>query len=762
MPERRRSRKPSDSVLQIRDLHVFYGSSHALQGVDFTLEHGVQAIVGRNGMGKTTLCNAIMGLVPATRGSIRFHGDELTKRPPHRIATLGIGYTPQGRRLWPSLTVDEHMRLSDRGGSTWTIERIYDTFPRLAERRSNGGGQLSGGEQQMVAIARALLQDPELLVLDEPTEGLAPVIVQQVEDMLARLAEEGDVSVLLIEQNIGVATAIAENIAIMVNGRVNRVLPAGQLANDRTLQERLLGVGRHSHEDLDLPTMEEVAPAPDAGEERAPQEAAPALTPNPERRKVLYVPPTRWSSAAWKERAGGSSASTARDTAREARVRDAPEAKNRPFDVKPAPLFAEALTPLSQLRGKEVLVVGTFDTKNAELRYIRDRIAAQGLSARTVDVSTSGKPSSADVPPHMIAAYHRGGASAVFTGDRGASVGAMAKAFEAWIQRQQGIGGIISAAGSGGTAIATPAMRRLPVGIPKVMISTVASGDVGQYVGPSDIMMMYSVTDVQGLNRISKQVLSNGANALVGMVKQASDKSLKHEDERDLPGLGLTMFGVTTTAVSQITAQLKDYYDCLVFHATGVGGRSMEKLVDSGMLTAAIDLTTTEICDMMMGGVFPADEDRFGAFIRTRVPYVGSVGALDMVNFGSPETVPQNYKDRSFVEHNPQVTLMRTTADENRRMGAWIVERLNQMEGPVRFLIPEGGVSAIDAPGQPFHDPEADQALFDAISSGFKETANRRLLHLPHNINDPAFTDAAVAALTEIDSYLGRERHAAL
>ncbi|CAN0601912.1 unnamed protein product, partial [Ectocarpus sp. 12 AP-2014] len=236
------------------------------------------------------------------------------------------------------------------------------------------------------------------------------------------------------------------------------------------------------------------------------------------------------------------------------------------------------------------------------------------------------------------------------------------------------------AAGSGGTAIATPAMRRLPVGIPKVMISTVASGDVGQYVGPSDIMMMYSVTDVQGLNRISKQVLSNGANALAGMVKQAHDKPLKHEDERDLPGLGLTMFGVTTTAVSQITAQLKDYYDCLVFHATGVGGRSMEKLVDSGMLTAAIDLTTTEICDMMMGGVFAADEDRFGAFIRTRIPYVGSVGALDMVNFGAPETVPQKYKDRSFVEHNPQVTLMRTTADENRRMGVWIVERLNQME----------------------------------------------------------------------------------
>ncbi len=760
MPERRRNRKPADQVLQIRDLQVFYGSSHALQGVDFTLEHGVQAIVGRNGMGKTTLCNAIMGLVPVSRGSIRFHGEELTRLPTHRIAALGVGYTPQGRRLWPSLTVDEHLRLSDRNGSTWTVERIYDSFPRLAERRSNGGGQLSGGEQQMVAIARALLQDPELLVLDEPTEGLAPVIVQQVEAMLAKLAEEGDVSVLLIEQNIGVATAIAESVGIMVNGRINRVMPADQLASDRNLQERLLGVGRHSHDDLDLPALEEAAPLVELQEEEATVESE-ALESAPEtaaRQKVLYVPPTRWSSAHWSS--GSENAQT-----QAGRPRETPpdqEAARRPFDVKPEPLYAEALTPMSQLRGSDVLVVGTFDTKADELRYIRDQIVAQQLTVRTVDLSTSGKPSSADVPPHMVAAYHRGGASAVFTGDRGASVRAMAKAFEAWIQRQQGIGGIISAAGSGGTALATPAMRRLPVGIPKVMISTVASGEVGQYVGPSDIMMMYPVTDVQGLNRISRQVLANGANALAGMVKQARATSSARENVRDLPGLGLTMFGVTTTAISQITAQLKRHYDCLVFHATGVGGRSMEKLADSGMLSAAIDLTTTEVCDMMMDGVFAADEDRFGAFIRTRIPYVGSVGALDMVNFGAPDTVPSKYKGRTFVEHNPQVTLMRTTADENRRMGEWIVGRLNQMEGPVRFLIPEGGVSALDVPGQPFHDPDADRALFDAIAEGFQETSNRRLLRLPNNINDPAFADAVVAALTEIDSYLGRERHAAL
>ena len=734
-----RERPTASTVLQVRDLHVYYEQSHALQGVELTLAQGVHGVVGRNGMGKTTLCNAIMGLLPVQRGSIRFQGADITGQPPYRIASKGIGYTPQGRRLWPSLSVDEHLRLAESGGGAWSIERVYESFPRLAERRRNGAGQLSGGEQQMLAISRALLQDPRLLIMDEPTEGLAPIVVDQVEELLASLAEESDVSILLIEQNIAVATAICQDIAIMVNGRISRVLPAAQLAGDRTLQERLLGVGRHSHEDVELPpTAATPLPSPPKESEvpaAAEQAEAVAAEPAPAS-NLVYVPPTRWSSAAWEQ-------GPQRDSA------PAPQAEPpaRPFDNKPEPLFKEPLTPLESLLGDEVYVVGTFDTKGAELSFIRDRILDQGLRVRTVDLSTSGKPSSADVPPHMVAAYHRGGANAVFSGDRGASVGAMAEAFQAWIQRQRGIAGIISAGGSGGTSLATPAMRSLPVGVPKVMISTVASGDVGRYVGPTDITMMYSVTDVQGLNRISRQVLANGANALAGMVKAAR---ASREGPIQKPGLGLTMFGVTTTAVQQVAALLEDRYDCLVFHATGTGGRSMEKLVDSSLLAAAIDLTTTEICDMMMGGVFPATEDRFGAFIRTRTPYVGSVGALDMVNFGAPDTVPERYRDRRFVEHNPQVTLMRTTAEENARMGEWIAGRLNEMTGPVRFLIPEGGVSALDAPGQPFHDPEANKALFDAIARTFQETASRRLIRTPHNINDPAFATAAVAALDEI------------
>ncbi len=337
-----------------------------------------------------------------------------------------------------------------------------------------------------------------------------------------------------------------------------------------------------------------------------------------------------------------------------------------------------------------VLIAGTLDTKGEELRFIRDLIAGQGLRTRLVDVSTSGKLSTCDVSAQEIALNHGRGGSAVFGSDRGASVTAMADAFANWLRRQSNVAGIISAGGSGGASLVAPAMRALPVGVPKLIISSVASGDVGPYVGPADITMMYSVTDVQGLNSISRAVLANGANAIAGMVKARLDNQARSERNApaDLPAVGITMFGVTTPAVQKIAADLRNDFECLVFHATGVGGRSMEKLVDSGMLAAVIDLTTTEVCDLLMGGVFPATDDRFGAIIRSRVPFIGSVGALDMVNFGAPDTIPERYRQRKFHVHNPQVTLMRTTPEENERIGRWIGEKLNRMDGPVRFFLP--------------------------------------------------------------------------
>ena len=254
-----RARRPRSSgpILTVEKLDVYYGRAHALQEVSLSLDRGVTAVVGRNGMGKTTLCNAITGLVPAS-GSVRLAGEEILGLPPHAITNRGVGYVPQGRRVWPSLTVDEHLRLAAGGHSgAWTVARVYQTFPRLAERKGNGGAELSGGEQQMLAIARALLFNPTLLVMDEPTEGLAPVIVRQVADMLKHLAADGEISVLLIEQNLGVAIEVADTVDVMVNGRIARSMPAAELGADRELQQRLLGVKVGGDETAD----EESAPA---------------------------------------------------------------------------------------------------------------------------------------------------------------------------------------------------------------------------------------------------------------------------------------------------------------------------------------------------------------------------------------------------------------------------------------------------------------------------------------------------------------------
>jgi uncharacterized protein (UPF0261 family)/ABC-type branched-subunit amino acid transport system ATPase component len=721
-------------ALKIEDLHVHYGESHAIQGVSITLDHGVLAVVGRNGMGKSTLCNTITGLKSSRSGSIRILGRETSRLEPHVIHRHGVGYVPQGRRVWPSLSVDEHLRLVATGArdAAWTVDRVYQTFPRLYERRTSGGSQLSGGEQQMLAIARALLGNPRLLIMDEPTEGLAPVIVEQVEAMTVQLADECAMAVLVIEQNIGVATSISDHVAIMVNGRINRIMESRALAADRELQQQLLGVGRQEEEE-NLPPPE-AAPGENAQTllaavyqiERGQSGGVGSAVATADSLPPSGLLPDRWKMPAAALRQSIVEASHACDDNRS--------------------VFA---IPFSERIGRTALVVGTFDTKGRELKFIRDRLKTLGIPTRTVDLSTSGKPSAADVTPLQVASMHPGGSSAVFSSDRGQAVTAMAVAFARWVARETRIGGIISAGGSGGTTLATAGMRALPVGIPKVMVSTVAAGDVRDYVGVTDIVMFHSVADVQGLNSVTEQVLGNAAHALAGMVAQMPTREA-YEAKRKLarPALGITMFGVTTPCVQSLTKRLEADYDCLVFHATGIGGRAMEALGDSGLLAGFLDLTTTEVADMLVGGVLPADRDRFGAPIRTGLPYVGSVGALDMVNFGPRDTVPARCQSRKFVVHNPNVTLMRTTPDENRAAGEWIGQRLNLMEGPVRFLLPEGGVSMLDRPGAPFHDPEADAALFEAIEKTVRPTSNRVVERVRANINDTTFVDAVIDAFS--------------
>ncbi len=394
---------------------------------------------------------------------------------------------------------------------------------------------------------------------------------------------------------------------------------------------------------------------------------------------------------------------------------------------------------------KKVYIVGTCDTKGSELQYVKSLVVAQRLPAVLVDVGTR-TAGTADVPAAEVAKFHKQGASAVLgLDDRGAAITAMGDALAGYLSARQDIGGVIGLGGSGNTAIVTAGMRALPLGLPKVMVSTMASGNVAPYVGPCDICMIYPITDIAGINSINRIVLANAAHAIAGMVQNEPARV-----PTEKPQIGLTQFGVTTPCVDQVRAALQKDFDSMAFHATGIGGQTMEKLIDSGFLVGAIDITTTEVADFFLGGIAPCTPDRFGSIARTKIPYVASCGALDMANFGGIDTVPEKYRSRHLYKHNPQVTLMRTTPAENAQFGEWIARRLNECTGPVRFLIPEKGVSAIDAEGKAFYDPAADRALFDAIEKHLKQDSNRRLIRLPYHINDAPFAQALADNFREI------------
>ncbi len=397
-----------------------------------------------------------------------------------------------------------------------------------------------------------------------------------------------------------------------------------------------------------------------------------------------------------------------------------------------------------------IYAIATMDTKGEEIAYVAERIKAVGADVLTLDVGTGFDPVVIpDITRETIASYHPDGPDTVLKQtDRGRSVTAMSEAMTAYLQSEHAlgnVGGVIGVGGSGGTTIAAAAMKALPIGLPKLLVSTVASGNVAPYIGCCDITMMYSVVDVAGINRVSRQVLGNAAHAIAGMVL--------HEPPADesKPTISMTMFGVTTPCVTAVREQLEAKgYDCLVFHATGSGGRAMEKLVSSGMIDGVLDITTTEAADEVAGGILSAGPERFDIILEKEIPYVFSLGALDMVNFGVKETVPDKFKTRTLHVHNAQVTLMRTTVEENRRIARWIANKINRSKAPVRILIPEKGVSAIDAPGQPFYDPAANTALFEELESTIMQTESRVIQRLPYHINDPEFSSALVDAFLSL------------
>jgi uncharacterized protein (UPF0261 family) len=395
-----------------------------------------------------------------------------------------------------------------------------------------------------------------------------------------------------------------------------------------------------------------------------------------------------------------------------------------------------------------VVLLGTLDTKGVEYAFLRDRLRERGADVLVVDAGIHEPVGlEPDISRQEVASAAGADVEALAAaGDRGAAVSAMAVGAEQVVLRLHAEGklaGILALGGSGGSSIATRAMRALPVGVPKLMVSTVASGDTRAYVGAVDVTMMYSVVDISGVNRVSAQIMANAAGAIAGMV----DATVPELEAKPL--IGATMFGVTTPCVTRARERLEELgYEVLVFHATGAGGESLEALARGGFLAGVLDTTTTELADELVGGVFPAGPGRLEAAGAGGVPQVVSLGALDMVNFGPRETVPPQFEGRNLYVHNPTVTLMRTTPEECTKLGRTIGRRLSAAKGPTALFVPLKGVSMIDVEGQPFYDADADAALFAALRETLADSVE--VHEVDTDINDPEFAVAMADRLHEL------------
>jgi uncharacterized protein (UPF0261 family) len=401
-----------------------------------------------------------------------------------------------------------------------------------------------------------------------------------------------------------------------------------------------------------------------------------------------------------------------------------------------------------------VVLIGTLDTKGAEFDFIRKQLKKAGVDVIVVDAGILGAPQIKPGITRQQVAQAAGAdvAELAKAGDRGAAVMMMSKGAAEIARKlfaEGGLDGILGMGGSGNSSIAATAMQSLPVGVPKLIVSTLASGDTRPYVGATDVTMMYSVVDIAGINRVSERILSNAAAAIAGMAQSYAGRSKR---SRSKPLIAATMFGVTTPCVNTAREWLEKHgYEVLVFHATGTGGRSMEALVKGGFIAGVLDITTTELADELVGGVLSAGPERLEAAGLHGIPQVVSLGALDMVNFGPLDTVPNKFRGRNLYQHNAMVTLMRTTQPENVELGTMIAHKLNKAKGPVTVFIPRKGVSMIDVEGKPFHDVHADEALIDALTSNL--AAHVKVRTYDTDINDPKF---ALAMAKEMHTLIKR------
>lgn len=398
---------------------------------------------------------------------------------------------------------------------------------------------------------------------------------------------------------------------------------------------------------------------------------------------------------------------------------------------------------------KTVVIIGSLDTKGAEFAFIKELIEKEGLNTLVVNFGVMGEPVfKPDIPRGEVAAAGGGDLAIISSGDhKDLAMKTMAAGLAAVVRRLYDEGklqGVIGMGGSGGTSVATAAMRTLPVGVPKVMVSTVGGGDVSAYAGTKDITFIPSIVDVAGINRISRKIFSNAAGAISGMVKRDLPEAVSEK-----PLVAASMFGNSTTCVDHARGILEQRgFEVLVFHATGTGGRTMESLIADRYIAASMDITTTELADHVCGGVFSAGPDRCMAASRAGIPAVLVPGCVDMANFWGIETVPQKYSERNLYEWNPNVTLLRTNVEENIRMGEMIAAAANAASAAVAVILPLKGVSMLDSPGNRFWDPEADRACFDAIRKNLKRGI--KVIEMDNNINDPAFSEKVAETLLDM------------
>lgn len=627
MTETRAGRPPA---LEIKSLNVYYGASHALQGVDLKLSKGVLSVVGRNGMGKSTLCKAIMGIVPVASGTISFGGKVLAGKTPAEIARLGIGYVPQGRRLWRSLTVDEHLQLVARDNGSWSIERIYDSFPRLAERKSNGGAQLSGGEQQMLAIGRALLLNPKLLVMDEPTEGLAPVIVSHVEDMLLKLADEGEIDVLVIEQNIGVATNVAENVAVMVNGRVSRMAVASELASDRELQQRLLGVGQHSHDgDIENEQTSETAMV------NTDMVAQPYTNDGYTLGRI-----TRWSNLA-------------------------------PADKAPP---NTGLT--NETRLGEVLLLADMDRYADEIPELSKILRKSGHNVTTIDISTArGHVSSADIPSHQLAAWHPSGAAGIFDGRKSDARLGISEALGRLLAQSVNVKGIMAVLDFGDLITIAPVIVDRFVDIPVVVVSEGCALDLGNKHLAGNLVLM-SAHGREARFRTSRAAVA----ALDNLMNADGPRSSKAQTGAPV---GLIVGLASNDLARSVRTHLHRNYPCNEMASNRGGMLATSEMLRQGQISAIVDLDQSDVSSRIYGGASDAVSNRTELLCRQGSPYFAILSGGEALYQRATDA------EEPRLSRSPVISIRKLNRSEAETVGRAIAADFEAVKSDVTFIIPK-------------------------------------------------------------------------